>query len=341
MPTVVPTAAAAYAVPAPVAQLQPRRMHLLGAIGIVVVILLAVLYTVAAPVPPLPNAEQTVGFRAGRLIAVLLLPWLVAYPVAGRRKARNPNLFAGLFCGIALFLLIANIAGSLPEGSFTPESTDQKISRLMREAAGLQGVRKSFFPESKTDTKLRELFKQIIVINKDYQAALDKLDLSSVSKLNTPESFRDPDSVGDALRQLRAAYDLDARQEQRMRQVLDDFRRGFDDLSSSDRDSMLKGFNDGLQKTMPIRERAVSSEKAWVDSLDDVYSYARYHHSQFELSGGQLLISDEGVRQQFNTRIHTMNATRQEFLQAKSDFDHLQSQTLQKTGITRDQTGLH
>jgi hypothetical protein len=59
------------------------------------------------------------------------------------------------------------------------------------------------------------------------------------------------------------------------------------------------------------------------------------------MAGEQLQIADEEVRQGFNRRIHVLNAARQEFLKAKSDFDRLQGQTLQKTGINRGETGLH
>jgi len=315
-------------------------MHVLGGIGIAVMVLLGALYALGMPVPALPNEAQAIGYRFGRLLVVVVVPFLVAYPIAGRRKARNPNLFAGLFCGIALFVLFIHASGSLAAGSFQSETTDQKVARLMREAGG-QPVRKSFFGEPKTDAMMRDFFKQIIAINKDYQAEMDKLDVGDVGKLNTPESFADPDSVTGALAQLRAAYELDARQEQRMRDVLENFRRSFDNLSSSDRDSMIKGFNEGLAKVMPTRQRAVTTEKAWVDAMDDVYGYARAHHDQFFLLDGHLKIAGDDVLQEFNNRIHALNAARQDFVQAKAAFDSLQGQTLQKNGLTRDQTGLH
>ena len=314
-------------------------MHVLGGIGIAAVVLLAVLFAFFAPVPSLPNETQVDGYRLGRFFAALGIPLLVAYPIAGRRKGRNPNLFAGLFCGIALFFLLANAANSF--SAFQPETDDQKVSRLMREAAGLQPVRKSFLSEDKPDAKLRELFKQTILINKDYQAEIDKLDLSATARLNTPESFADPDSIAEGLRQLHAAYDLDVRQEQRMSELLENFQRGFNDLSSSQRDAMLKGFNRGLARVMPTRQRVVTTEKAWIDALDDIYGYARAHHARFSMAAGHLQIGDQEARQEFNRRIRALNAARQSFLDAKRDFDRLQGQTLQNTGTTRGQTGLH
>jgi hypothetical protein len=314
-------------------------MHILGGIGIAAVVVLAALFAFGSPIPPLPNEAQAAGYRFGSFFTVAVIPFLIAYPIAGRRKARNPNLFAGLFCGIAMSLILPNFARSL--GAFQPETDDQKVSRLVREAAGLQPVRKSLFREDTVDTKSRDFFKQIIAINRDYQAEVDQLDTSATARLNTPRSFADPDSVAEGLRQLHAAYELDARQERRMSEVLENFRRGFDNLSYSDRESMLKGFNQGLAKVGPNRQRAVTTEKAWIDSLDDVYGYAQANHSQFSMAGGQLRVAKEEVRQGFNRRIHVLNAARQEFLKARSDFDRLQGETLQKTGINRGEIGLH
>lgn len=86
-------------------------MSVLGTIGIVLAALLSVAYALFAPVPELPNEEQAMGFRFGRAIAALLIPFVIAYPIAGRRKERNPNLFAGLFCGLTVLLLLVNVRG--------------------------------------------------------------------------------------------------------------------------------------------------------------------------------------------------------------------------------------
>ena len=314
-------------------------MSALGKISITGFGLIALVFAVAAPIPQQPNEAQAFGYRIGELLAMIAIPFLIAWAIAGRRSARKPNLFAGLFCGIGFLLLFAN-AGSLL-GSINPETTDQKAARLMREAAGLQPVHRSIFGEDKTDTKLRELFRQVIRANQEYQEGVDKLDLSATSKLSTPESFADPDSAAEALRQLHAAYDLDSQQEQRMQQILDGFKSSLDDLPSSERDSMLNGFNQGLAKVMPARQRAVSTEKAWVDSLDDLYGYAREHHDEFSLSDGRLTIRSDRTLEGFNSRIETMNRNRNQFLKAKNDFAAMQGQSLQRMGISRQQTGLH
>ena len=314
-------------------------MSVFGRIGIVLVSMLAVGSSLAAPLPPLPNESQAVGYRFGRLLGSILIPLLVAYLAAGRRKAHNPNLFAGLFCGIGLLLMLASFGNSGSANLF--ETSEQKAGRLMREAAGLQPVRKPLFGEDKTDTKMRNFFKELIGTNKEYQQAVDKLDMSATGKLNTPESFADPALAAEGLRQLHAAYAIDELQEQRMQQVLENFKHSFDDLSPSDRENMLRGFDEGLAKAMPARQRATSTEKAWIEALDEVYAYAGAHHADFRMNNGHLGVVHDDVREEFNTRVRALNVRRQEFMQAKDDFEKMQGQKLQKMGVSRDQTGLH
>ena len=316
-------------------------MSVFGKIGIVLVSMLAIGYAFGAPVPATPSEAEAVGFRIGRLLAAILIPFLIAYLAAGRRKARNPNLFAGLFCGIGFLLLLVNAGSSFGAG-LQPETSEQKAGRLMREAAGLQPVRKPLFGEDKTEAKLRNFFKDLIGINKEYQQAVDKLDMSATDKLSTPESFADPSLAAEGLRQLHAAYAVDEMQEQRMQQILENFKHGFDDLSPADREGMLKGFNEGLAKGMPARQRATSTEKAWIEALDEVYAYARAHHDDFRMnSNGHLGVVHDDVREEFNTRVRTLNARREEFMQAKTDFEKMQGQSLEKMGLSRQQTGLH
>jgi hypothetical protein len=323
--------------PAPSLPQPPKTMSVLGMIGIAAVILLAVAYASLAPLPELPNETQAVGYRIGTLIGALAIPFIIAFAVAGRRKARNPNLFAGLFCGIAFGMVLLNGMANL--GSWQAETTDKKVGRLMREAAGLQPVRHSLFGEAKTDVKMRDLFKDLISLNKEYKDAAGKLDTSATKNLSTPESFADPDSAAGGLNQLHAAYALDAHQEERMQQIMENFKRSFDDLSASDRQAMQAGFEKGISQTMPMRQRAISAEKAWIDSMDDVYAYAQAHHADFAMSNGHLGISDPQVREDFNTRIRTTNARRTEFLQAKHALDETQSRSLQKFGVSPQQAG--
>lgn len=246
---------------------------------------------------------------------------------------------------VALVLLLVPItigfvAGFMQGFKSGFETTDQKVARLMREAAGLQTVQKSFLGENPGETKMRDLFRNMIRINQEYQATVDKLDISETHKLASPETFADPSSAAEGLRQLHSAYDLDSQQEQKLHQLMEDFRRQLAGGSAYE-GGMLKGFNEGLDQAMPKRQHTVSAEKTWVDAMDDVYNYAELHHADFSLRDGQLVIADGQELQEFNVKINNLNARRQEFVQAKNEFDRYQGETWQKLGVSRQQTVLH
>lgn len=221
------------------------------------------------------------------------------------------------------------------------EGSDQKVARLMREAAGVQPVQKPLFGEDKVDTKLRDLFRQVIQLNKDYQADVDRLDISQTQKLATAESFADPGTAAEGLRQLHAAYDLDAKQEQKLGRIVDDFKHQFDDVTGWEHDKIIEGFNKGLAQSMGPRQRATSTEKAWIDAMDDVYNYAELHHADFAMRYGQLVIADDSERQEFNTKVDALNARRHEFQQAQAEFTRFQGATWQKMGVSGQEVGAH
>jgi hypothetical protein len=320
----------------------PKTMHWLGIVGMAVIVGLTVFFAFNARVPQLPKRDQEIGYRFGFFLWPILIGMVVAWLVAGRKRRRDPNLFAILFCsiaaGVAGLTVVGNLrtTGSLPFHG--PETTDQKITRLMREAGGAQPVHKSWFGESSVDATLRDMFTELIAYNKNYTAAAAKIDLSKVRLLNTPQAFADPDSAAEGLRELHAAYDLDSLETQRMQQFIAKYRARFAALSPSDK-SITTGFDKGLAQSAPLRNRAISGEQAWIASVDQVYDYARAHHSSFKFVNAHLVIADHAALLEFNSRIHTMNQDRLDFLAAKKQLDDFQHNTLQKFGLTPQQTG--
>jgi hypothetical protein len=311
-----------------------------------VVVGLIVFLASTAPIPQLPNHDQEIGYRFGYFIWPFLIAMTVAWLVAGRKRKRNPNLFAALFCLIAVGLTVLSLAGNqkatgaLPFQS--PETTEQKMGRLMREAAGLQPVRKHLFAESRFDTWARDFFRDVIAFNKQYQQQFDQLNTKDVAILGTSASFADPDLATAGLQEVHARYKLDSLEEQRLQQLMDNFRQRSSDFAYSDRQDLIKGMDEGLARFMPIRNKVIAAEKAWVDSLDDIYSFARIQHSRIELTDADhLIITDSQVRQEFNARVRAMNSRRQELLNARRKFVSMQDNTFQQLGITRKEVGGH
>lgn len=319
-------------------------MHWLGICGIGMALGLIAFAAFNTPIPQLPNRDQEIGYRLGFFLWPFLIAMIVAWLAAGRTKRRDPNLFAILFCSIAIGFAALSLVGdlratgSLP--SYGSEGGDQKIGRLMREAAGLQPVHKPLFGENKLDTWTRDLFRDVIAANKQFQQEAHKLQTKDIAVLGTPASFPDPDSATAGLQEVHARYKLNSLEEQRIQELLDNFKHHLSDLSSEDSRDYIKGMDQGFARSMPVRHKAIAAEKAWVDSLDDIYSFARIQHSKIGLTtADHLIITDNQVREQFNARVLAMNSSHKEYVQAMRDFASMQNNTLQKLGLTGKETG--
>jgi hypothetical protein len=305
-------------------------------LGILVVVALAVVAAFIRPVEEGTPGFQA-GYRIGGLSASLLIPGVIAYAIAGRKKARNPNLLALVFCVSCVLLLVTSFAGAL-----NSESADQRISRLMREAAGLQPVRQSMFPSDRRwDDGVREILRDLMRQNKDYHEAYSKIDQNQISKINTPESFADSRVAAPALQQLHASYDLDVQNEARVKGAVEKLRIAMESgVSSSEREAVERGLAQGLAAQMPKRRRLVEAERQWLDAVDSEYTYAQQHEKDFRFSQGHLGVAEAAVREEFNARVREQEARRKELLNAKKEFEQYQAQTLQKMGLSAKDAGV-
>lgn len=223
------------------------------------------------------------------------------------------------------------------------EPPEQRIGRLMREASGAQPIKKSFFSrDQQFDDTFREQYKNLIQANRDYIDAVKHADMSATRQLGSPESFADPASFADGLKQLHALYDLDMGQEQKVQEIVGNIRQAIENgnWSASDREGMMKGFEQGLAEPLTKRHRVVAGEQAWIQSIDDVYDYAARNHSVFVMNNGQVAITDNQVLTEFNSKVQAMNARRNDFMLAKRDFDQWQAQLFQKMGVSGKDVGM-
>ena len=255
-------------------------------------------------------------------------------PVPPQRK-RSQALVVTLAVAFAVVVFLVS--------KINHENPDQRIGRLMREAAGLQPVHESFFSGDRHfDDTFREQYRNLFQANKDYIEASGKLDLSATATLGTPDSFADPSIATEGLKQLHAAYDLDRAQEEKVQQFVHNIEQALatSDWASSNRQAYEAGFKQGMVEPITRRKRATSAEAEWIQSVDDTYAFAQDNHAVLSSNGGQLRITDEEVRQAFNLRIRTMNARRTEFLQAKQDFEQWQAELFKKMGVNSKSFGL-
>lgn len=321
---------------APVTDPASRVMGVPGRIFFVITILIAVAVAVLTPVDPGSESFE-VGEHIGALFAALGIPALIAYLVAGRKKVRHPNRFALVFCLISGFFSLANAASML-----TFETPQQRFSRLMREAAGVQPVSHKGFPsQRRLDDAVRNQYGKMLQQNRDYSEQVRKLDNSKVKEINTAKAFASAEIAQPALDQLHALYDADAAHERDVQNTLNGLRHVFDEVRpAAEREAMLKGFDESLAQQNVRRRQLLDLEKTWIDSVDDEHAYAAAHRDSIRLVGASLVIADPEVRTEFNGKIHLQEEKRKAFLKEEAEFNKAQAGKLDKMGLSGKDVGV-
>jgi hypothetical protein len=237
---------------------------------------------------------------------------------------------------IAGILSLGNAASML---SF--ETPQQRFTRLMREAAGVQPVSHKGFPsQRRLDDAVRSQYGKMLQQNRDYMEQVSKLDNSKVKEINTAKAFTSDEIAQPALDQLHALYDADAAHEREVQNTLNDLRHVFEDVQpAAEREAMLKGFDESLTQQNVHRRQLLDLEKTWIDSVDDEHAYAAAHRDSFRLVGPSLIIADPAVRTEFNEKIQLQEANRKAFLKLQAEFSKSTAESLGKMGLSGKDIG--
>lgn len=308
----------------------PKVMGIPARFFLVLTILLALLVSVMKPVDT-ADAAEAAGEHFGALLALLGLPLLVAFLVAGRKKARNPNRFVLVFCLISGLLILGNTAVML-----VPEPAPKRFARLMREAAGTQPVRHTGFPsQRKFDDAVRQQYGKLLQQNREYMKAVKDLPISDVKYLNAAKGFASPEAERQGLEQLHTLYATDMRHEQDVKETLQGLRHIFEGVNPpSEREAMLQGFDESLAAQLNRRQQSLAMEKAWVDAVDDLHAYADAHRGSIHVVDNKVLINDSRVRGEFNAKLSLEKEKRLAFVKAQAEFKKSQAEMLQKVGLS-------
>jgi CHASE3 domain sensor protein len=314
---------------------RPKAMSIPAKIFLALTIVLAVLLVIVKPVEPGDPAVEA-GQYMGGLLGLVGIPALVAFVVAGRKKARHPNRFALVFCVISGILILGNAASML---GFEPPQ--QRFGRLLREAAGTQPVSRKGLPsQRKLDDAVRAQYGKLLQENRDYLERVKGLDNSRVKEVNTAAALASEEAGRPGLDQLHALYDADAAHEQEVQKIFSGLRHVFDTASSpAERDAMLKGFDESVAQQNARRQQALAMEKAWVDAVDDEHAYAAAHRSSIRLAQDILVIVDPKVRSELNARIELQEQKRKAFLKSQEEFKRSQAESLHNMGVSGKDLG--
>lgn len=321
---------------APVTNPTSRVMSVPAMVFLAITIIVALAGAILTPVDPGSQSYEA-GEHIGGMLALLGIPALIAYLVAGRKKVRHPNRFALVFCLISGIFSLGNAASML---SF--ETPQQRFSRLIREAAGVQPVSHKGLPsQRRLDDAVRSQYGKMLQLNRDYREKVRKLDNSKVKDINTAKAFASAEIAQPAIDQLHALYDADAAEERDVQNILNGLRNVFNDVQpAAEREAMLKGFDESLAQQNVRRRQLLDLEKTWVDSVDDEHAYAATHRDSIRLIGASLVIADPEVRTEFNKKIHLQEENRKAFLKLQGEFSKSTSESLGKMGLSGKDIGV-
>src|SRR5262249_44328212 len=141
------------------------------------------------------------------------------------------------------------------------------------------------------DDSVRQQYRKLLQLNREYMAAVKQMDNSKVKDINTPAAFG-PDASHEGLDQLHALYDADAGHEKDVTEAIGGLRHIFEgySVSTAEREVMLKAFDESVSQQFAKRQATLASEKAWVDAVDDEHAYADAHRSSIRIIGEKIVI---------------------------------------------------
>jgi hypothetical protein len=325
--------------PPPIARPSPS-LSILALLAVAVVLLATVALGFLLPVSEKGDATFQTAYRVGRTGAPLLITFLIAYVVGGRKSSRHPNRFALTFCLIGGFFLLTSLLGS---GVFATafEPPEQRFARLMREAAGTEPIHESWLPSRRRwDDAVRDQYRDLLTQNREYEAAQQKLTADAKDiHLNSAASFADPEIGGRCMKYVGDLYALDISHEDQVHTTMAHLREAIalGARNQAERDEILKGYDNKLTSDMARRSEVLAKEKVWNDAVQEEYKYAADHASNFRLVNDQLVVADQAIREQFNSLLEEQRRRRLDFVDTQKTFTKHQSESLEKLGLkTKD-----
>ena len=208
----------------------------------------------------------------------------------------------------------------------------------MREATGQQAVVNTGGQKGEMEALARSMIAEVPEINRRYNQRVAAADLSEIKHLFAPSSFRNEESMKKMRVQLQTVIDLDAGQEQELREWLENARRKVQASNWPDdqKKGFLKGIEQGQGNMMAVRERMIAAEREWIELSQSVYDYALAHQDGIEVRNGHLIIAEDEVRAEFNLRQQNAQEKAKIFDQKKKALSDLQAEKVKQMGLTSD-----
>jgi hypothetical protein len=186
---------------------------------------------------------------------------------------------------------------------------------------------------------VRQYFKEIIEQNKLYQSKVAALNFEN---LYTQESYLDAREANRMIKEVEDALQIEEDQVAALDGIATRCKERINalDWSEGEKRRFISGFESKYKETVASRTPLINSEKEWVTSISDLYSFVLENQGYFQRSGSEVLISNEHVLASFNARVEQANKLRETYQAVLKDFDQKQKANSAGLGLSAHDLGL-
>jgi hypothetical protein len=274
----------------------------------------------------------------GYWLGTLLIPFLLAYVIAGREKRRNVRAFAWWFLGILVLLSLSSVLTSHNRLS------DLSFADAVKTLRGASPLASDAPEDDKRTVAVSKLiFSDLNTLSASYQQSQTQL-APDLAKLYTYASFSTRESIQQALSVISRKHTLDQDLEAKIEHFPDEARQRLDasGMSESEKQQYLKGFTESFNgsEIMTQRRIAAVAETAWTDSASDLYNFTFTHHFQIAVATSSITIPNPEIRTQFNTKLNLSKKLRADYFAAATKVTETRAAVMKSKGLTPNDLGL-
>lgn len=347
--TSCPGCGAPVAVPAPAPAITPAMPPAPSAVSppepekasIWVLVKLLVVPLAAALVTALEERNAPPGRGIGFWIGLMVIPTLIAFVVVRFKPAKKIRTFSTVFFLVGFMGIGSMLISHMQELGAGPQKTPKEIAQ---EAAGVKPVTESGSPsQRKVDGLMREFMADLLAARKKHDAAAAPLE-PVLSTLYTAESFSSRKQMEDTISAVKQVLVVDQEMMDKFLRLPQEMKARVDasELSSSDKADFMRGFQQGygsLEIITDYRDLR-STEEQWSAATVDLYTFALEHASAIKIKDKRIVIANEDLLTQFNAKFDDSRALQQKIVEGNKRLAAHQSETMQKTGISKSDLGL-
>lgn len=306
------------------------------AAGTTLVLLWAYVLAVAA------HGEIFSARLLGYWMGSLLIPFVIAYLIGGRKNSRNSLRFSLWFVILGFTLPTLSSIGS--RGWHTPSNPKAWVAARIKEAAGTVPVSQATRPaDSEMEALARDAMREMLDYRKQYDAKLVAFN-DGLGKLYSAESFSNAEAIQRSADSVNGVVLLDLEMSKHIQQWPDSMKARIEKSSASE--AQKKAFVDGFTRSfansdvLSARERAMQAESEWADATLDLYAFALQNRARIQVRDDQVVISNRRVRDAFNEKLQRSQALQDAVVKVNSELEQLQNTRLKDYGLSKKELGI-